>query len=75
MMKLSTWRRIASRQIRYRSLLQERMKALLVTRIPKDTPTVLALGKLMQRVLRHRKRMARLENQCAVILHASERIH
>jgi hypothetical protein len=73
MMKLSTWRHIASRQIRYRSLLQERLEALLPEQ--KDTRTLVAVGKLMGRTLRHQRRMTRHEARCAAILKAAEDPH
>jgi len=72
MMTLNTWRHIACRQILYRSLLQERLKALLPSQ--NDARTLIAVGKLVGRALRHQRRMTRHETKCAAILEAAEGI-
>jgi hypothetical protein len=73
MMKFSTWERVAVRQARYRSLLRERMKALLLQATGrKDARTVLALAKIVGRVQRHEKRIDRHTTKAVAMLSPSK---
>jgi hypothetical protein len=73
MTKLDTWEHIAARQVRYRSFLRERMKALLLERMSsKDAHTVLALAKVIRRVQRHEKRLERHMTKAMAMLSPSK---